>query len=397
MTRDGFASSGKGVSSLPKGFAASRLSDLAVSIVGGGTPSRHRSEFWSGDIPWVSVKNMQDGSDRFHGLMEHISDGGLNSCSSRIIPPYTPIIATRMAVGRCAISKEPVAINQDLKAIFVDQKLILPKFLTNYIIWKRSEIERGSIGSTVRGITLGQLRDFVVIFPSVLAQQKILEVFDDFDSAIESTARLISKLEVTKTATVTSELKTIENDEGVQKISLLSLCNPKQGKTLSLSRLLQKGYKVYGANSVLGYYSEYSHEHPTVAIGCRGTCGNVFVTEPQSFITGNAMALSDIRPDVDPTYLAEYLKYRTLADTISGSAQPQITRTALAKVSISVPSRQSQERITRSTSSFNESIRAVAAKLEKLRNLRNSLTDALLSGREPVTIGMLERIQSEAA
>jgi type I restriction enzyme, S subunit len=124
----------------------------------------------------------------------------------------------------------------------------------------------------------------------------------------------------------------------MMKKLLIEICNPKQWKTISTSSLLKNGYLVYGANGIIGFYNEYTHEEPTLMITCRGaTCGTLNISKPFSYINGNAMALDDLDKDVDIKYLYYYLKNRGLKDTISGSAQPQITRNGLSKVAIEYP------------------------------------------------------------
>lgn len=127
---------------------------------------------------------------------------------------------------------------------------------------------------------------------------------------------------------------------------LTEICNPKQWKTISTSKLLDEGYTVYGANGIIGYYSEYTHEKPTLMITCRGaTCGTLNISKPFSYINGNAMSLDNLDEDIDIKYLYYYLKNRGLKDTISGSAQPQITRIGLANVKINYPNIETQKKI----------------------------------------------------
>ncbi|WP_151945750.1 restriction endonuclease subunit S [Aliarcobacter butzleri] len=124
------------------------------------------------------------------------------------------------------------------------------------------------------------------------------------------------------------------------KVKLKDLCTPKQWKNLPIAALHENGkYKVYGANGVIGYYNEYNHEFPTLAITCRGaTCGNVHITEPKSYITSNAMALDSLDVSkVDLKFLKYVLLKRGFYDVITGSAQPQITATNLNKIDLLIP------------------------------------------------------------
>lgn len=129
-------------------------------------------------------------------------------------------------------------------------------------------------------------------------------------------------------------------------VKLHEICRPRQWKTITTSSLLDDGYPVYGANGKIGFYSEFTHEHPTLMIACRGTCGNVHISEPRSYINGNAMALDDLDGSrVDIKYLYYYLGERGFQDIISGTAQPQITGQGLTKIEIPLPPLPEQKRI----------------------------------------------------
>ena len=123
----------------------------------------------------------------------------------------------------------------------------------------------------------------------------------------------------------------------VEYVKLKAICMPKQWKTIASSMLKDSGYPVYGANGIIGYYSEYNHDKETILVTCRGaTCGSVNICEPFSYINGNAMALDNLDEKIDIKYLYYYLKKRGFDDVISGSAQPQITRTSIEKIEIPI-------------------------------------------------------------
>ena len=128
--------------------------------------------------------------------------------------------------------------------------------------------------------------------------------------------------------------------------SLGEISSPKQWKTISSKDLLESGHPVYGANGKIGFYKDYTHEKPTLLITCRGaTCGTINICEPKSYVNGNAMALDKLSSNVNLIYLKYILQARGLDDVISGSAQPQITRTNLNKVKIPLPPLETQKQI----------------------------------------------------
>ena len=154
------------------------------------------------------------------------------------------------------------------------------------------------------------------------------------------------------------------------KVKLTEICTPKQWKTIPTNALLEDGYPVYGANGIIGYYDEYNHEEPVIAITCRGaTCGTINLTVPKAYITGNAMCLDNVCADVLPDYLYYCLLHYNFNNIISGSAQPQITRQGLAKVEIELHPIIEQGKIINSLRKSKAIINARQSQLQKLDEL----------------------------
>ena len=155
----------------------------------------------------------------------------------------------------------------------------------------------------------------------------------------------------------------------MERVNLLDLCNPKQWKTLATSELKVNGkYDVYGANGVIGKYDEYNHENSTVLITCRGaTCGNVHLSKPFSYINGNAMSLDNLdESKCLKEYLYYYLKGTDLSNSISGSAQPQITIQGLKKINVNLYDIDTQNKIIKILSRIE---RLIACKKEEIDNM----------------------------
>ncbi|EFP4583678.1 restriction endonuclease subunit S [Salmonella enterica] len=156
--------------SLPAEWILTSLDDVLLSIIGGGTPSKSNLNFYLGDIPWMSVKDMNQ--IVLEDTIDHISIDAVKNSSTNIIPAGTPIIATRMGLGKIVVANFDSAINQDLKALFLT-KGIEREF---FIGWYRSiskHIESLGTGTTVKGIRLEVLK--ALQFPlAPLAEQKVI-------------------------------------------------------------------------------------------------------------------------------------------------------------------------------------------------------------------------------
>lgn len=157
-----------------------QLGDL-VEITGGGTPSKKVSEYWSGDIPWASVKDFK--GFELEKTQERISQEGLDNSASNLIPAGSIIVPTRMAVGKVAINVVDLAINQDLKALTIrDPKRVDRDYLFRTILNSADYLERRGKGATVKGITLDVLREMEIPLPPLKEQKRIAAILDKADA-----------------------------------------------------------------------------------------------------------------------------------------------------------------------------------------------------------------------
>ena len=81
--------------------------------------------------------------------------------------------------------------------------------------------------------------------------------------------------------------------EGWTYKKLGEVCDLYQPQTISTKEMVDDGaYDVFGANGIIGKYNKYNHENPEILMTCRGaTCGNINISNPKSWINGNAMVI----------------------------------------------------------------------------------------------------------
>ncbi|MBR6247463.1 MAG: restriction endonuclease subunit S [Muribaculaceae bacterium] len=134
--------------------------------------------------------------------------------------------------------------------------------------------------------------------------------------------------------------------EGWTYKKLGEVCNLYQPKTIPQKQFVSNGeYPVYGSNGIIGYYNEYNHTDKEILIACRGTCGIVNVSQPYSWINGNAMVVHPLTDRLEFDFLKYQLVGKDMKDVITGAAIPQITRQSLSKLLICIPPFAEQERI----------------------------------------------------
>lgn len=113
----------------PKGWPTNSLAKL-VRATSGGTPSKARSDFWEGDVPWVSPKDMK--KLEIYDAQDHISEKVFAETALKRIPANSVLIVVRGMIlvhtVPVAIAKVDCAINQDMKAL-EPNSMLLPEFL----------------------------------------------------------------------------------------------------------------------------------------------------------------------------------------------------------------------------------------------------------------------------
>ncbi|APR67817.1 type I restriction endonuclease subunit S [Thalassolituus oleivorans] len=174
------------------------LKNIVGKIYGGGTPSRDNPDYWSGSIPWVTVKDLI--GSRITGAQELITDQGLKESSANLVAAGTVIIATRMAVGKTVVASCEVAINQDLKAISASEKAC-SEYLFYWFTFHSLIISKMGTGSTVKGVQIEVIKSLKMSVPdSIDEQQKIAAMLFTADQEITALQQKLHALKQEKKA-----------------------------------------------------------------------------------------------------------------------------------------------------------------------------------------------------
>ncbi|WP_374413754.1 restriction endonuclease subunit S [Hydrogenophaga sp.] len=128
----------------PMGWPQCTLGDV-VNIASGGTPSKARPDFWEGDLPWVSPKDMK--RTVIVDAIDHISPKVVEETSLKLVPKDAVLIVVRgMILAHTvpiAITARPVTINQDMKALTAKEG-VMPAFL----LWHLKVMHHDLLGAT---------------------------------------------------------------------------------------------------------------------------------------------------------------------------------------------------------------------------------------------------------
>ena len=137
-----------------------------VELVGGGTPKTSTSEFWDGQIPWLSGGDIASNHKSFIvASNKTITKEGLDNSSAKLLPKLATVISARGTVGKYCLLSKPMAYSQSNYGIMpkVDNCFFFTYLLINHAV---SELQSSAYGSVFDTITTATFSDIVVSVPS---------------------------------------------------------------------------------------------------------------------------------------------------------------------------------------------------------------------------------------
>lgn len=359
-----------------------RLGDIGVFGKGKGIPG---DKLGNGNIPCVGYGDiyMKFTNCHFEKVQSFvdIETSKESTPISKGTLLFTGTGETAEEIGKCVCYNGNDIIYAGGDIITFNSKIVNPTFLAyqQYQDFSLKMKSRFGQGYSVVHIQAGNLEKLPVAYPIMEQEQnKIVEILSKWDKAVELQEKLIEKLELQKKALMQKLLVPKKNWAYFSFYDIGELYQP---ETISDTQLCDKGYKVYGANGVIGYYSTYNHEESQIAITCRGsTCGNVVYTEPYSWITGNAMVLKT-NAKYDRKFIYYLCNLYPFRKVISGSGQPQITRASLGNKKICLPVHiDEQINIRKQLDLIFQYMDKQILKRKKLKQQQRALQQLLLTG-----------------
>ena len=163
------------------------IADLGT-VVGGATPStKNTANYDGGNISWITPKDLAGFSGRFISQGErNITEQGLNSCSTQLMPAHTVLFSSRAPIGYVAIAEQEVCTTQGFKSVIPNENTDY-MFLYYLLKYNKEKIEHLGSGTTFKEVSGNTMRGVEVVVPESLAEQKkIASILSDLDSKIET-------------------------------------------------------------------------------------------------------------------------------------------------------------------------------------------------------------------
>ena len=328
-----------------------RLGEVA-DIIGGGTPSTSKPQYWDGDIDWYSPAEI--GKNIYlSGSKNKITKIGLKKSSAKILPIGSVLFTSRAGIGNTAILNKEGATNQGFKSI-------VPKTekLDSYFIFSRTkELKRyGEIngaGSTFVEVSGKEMEKMPMLFPKISEQQKIGDFFSKLDRQIELEDQKLEKLEEQKKGYMqkifSQELRFKDengNDypewEEKKLFDVVNYLSSKRSSNYYSEDIIHGQYPVYDAVQEISKDTNFDIEEPYISILKDGAgVGRLNLRPGKSSVIGTMGYL--LPQNIDINFLFYYLKTMNFNRFVIGSTIPHLYFKDYSKETILIPIDKSEQ------------------------------------------------------
>ena len=165
----------------------------------GGTPSKAEPSYWTGDIPWVSPKDMK--SDVILDTEDHISAEAVSGSATKLFPAKTVVCVVRSGILKhtfpVALLSRPMCINQDLIAFQRKGDAISSDFLFYVLKTRSASIIADGIkpGVTVQSFYNGFFKEYKIPLPPLATQRAIVAEIEAEQALVAANRELITRFE----------------------------------------------------------------------------------------------------------------------------------------------------------------------------------------------------------
>lgn len=266
-----------------------------------------------------------------------------------------------------------------------NKKLIDPRYLFyytksgTYYEWVANR-KRTAAQPNINGTEYASLA--IPLLP-LSEQRRIVEILDQADALRKKHAEADAKAERILPALFYKMFgDPARNPKRLRKEKLGSLIKVKSGEFLPAKSMDSNGsYPVYGGNGINGYHSECMFEKPVIVIGRVGVyCGSVHYAEPKSWVTDNALYVSEMSNDLHIKYLAAALQMANLNQYAGRAGQPLISASRIYPVEILVPDFDAQKQYAVQSEVIEQYAQNRQQSREKINTLFSTLLYRAFSG-----------------
>ena len=355
-----------------------KLKDLCTTC-GGGTPSKSITEYWTGNIPWISSSDLESNSIFKINISKFITTKAISESATKIIPPNSILIVSRVGVGKVAINYNELCTSQDFTNLINIKSN--PIFLTYLLKIKMEKQIQQTQGTSIKGITTNDIKNINCTLPNIKEQEKIATFLTTVDKKITNLENTITSLENQKKGLlqqIFSQKLRFKDKNGNnypewEKNKLKNLCTYKTSSLTTKDIDINGNYQLFDANNAIGTVSSYISNKPYISIIKDGAgVGRIRLLKPYT----NCVSTLGILLNTDTTtiqYIYYLLQQVNFSIYIVGSTIPHIYYKDYSSIILNIPCLEEQTKIADFLSAFDRKLDNQKAQLEHWQQIKKGL------------------------
>jgi type I restriction enzyme, S subunit len=161
-------------------------------IVGGGTPSTSRPEFWNGSIPWITSADIDD----HHHVSPRrtISHAAIENSATNLVPRGSVIVVTRVGLGKVGLAPADMCFSQDSQALLFSPDVLDPWYVVHYMGQAVSVFKHIGRGTTINGVTKRQLVELPFLIAPLREQSRIVAEIEKQFTRLEAAVAALKRV-----------------------------------------------------------------------------------------------------------------------------------------------------------------------------------------------------------
>lgn len=377
---------------IPADWILCTFKDVLTTFSSGATPYRGISEYYKGNIRWLSSGELN--YNVVTETIEHISSQAVKNTNLRIHQAGTFLMAitgleAEGTRGRCAIVGAPSATNQSCLAINGTEKMCVEYLFWFYRMWGQYLAFKYCQGTKQQSYTADIVKKLPIYCPPTLQEQKaIAEVLGDVERLIIALDKKIEKKRLMKQG-VMQQLLT-------GKIRLLGFMEPWRTKRLGEIVVVKKGSMltsnqyvlgnipvIAGGKNAAGFHHISNRPSNTITVSASGaSAGYVSFHQEPIFATDCSTIESNDVYDIKYIYHLLVLHQKALYAMQTGGAQPHVHANDIHELQVFCTSDiVEQTTIATILSDIDKEIADLKAKQDKYKLIKKGMMQKLLTGQ----------------
>lgn len=171
-------------------WVTAKLKEVA-KVVTGKTPQTSNSEYYGGDIPFVSPADLNESI-----LIEtktYLTSSGADQVYR--VPKNTVLVSCIGNLGKLAITSKEVCFNQQINGLIFDEQKIFPKYGFYFAQTLKPQLEKASSSTTLPIVNKSRFSDLEIKYPPLTEQRRIASILDQADELRQKRQQAIEKLD----------------------------------------------------------------------------------------------------------------------------------------------------------------------------------------------------------